>query len=74
MGKKKKGDLNAPQKKYGKYDEPKLRTNMTLTNHAIMTLDEVAERQGLNRSELVEQWARSLVLNVTPQEAYLLGE
>jgi hypothetical protein len=61
-------------KKYGKYDSPKERVNMTLTHAAIAALDDTADREGLNRSEVVERFARGLRLDVTPQEAYLLGD
>jgi predicted DNA binding CopG/RHH family protein len=62
------------KKAYGRYEEPKERVNMTLTQTAIQALDETSALQGLGRSELVERWARGLTLDVTPQEAFLLGE
>lgn len=61
-------------KKYGKYQETKGRVNLSLTQTAINALDDTATREGSNRSEVVERFARGLNLDVTPQEAFLLGE
>ncbi|WP_416671571.1 ribbon-helix-helix domain-containing protein [Egbenema bharatensis] len=44
-----------------KYDELTQKVNLSLTKTAITSLDRLAERMGVSRSELVEQFARGLI-------------
>jgi hypothetical protein len=43
------------------YDEQKERINVSLTPTAIASLDKAAQKRGISRSELIEQYARSLM-------------
>lgn len=56
MPKRKKGIQGEP----AIYDEFKERVNISLTPTAIAYLDAEAEAQNISRSELIEQFARSL--------------
>jgi metal-responsive CopG/Arc/MetJ family transcriptional regulator len=43
------------------YEEFKERVNISLTPTAIASLDKAAQKRGISRSELIEQYARSLI-------------
>ncbi|MBE9208825.1 ribbon-helix-helix protein, CopG family [Nostoc sp. LEGE 06077] len=61
------------KKKHGKYEEPKIRVNISLTQTSIQTLDRKATQMGLSRSELIETMARQeSELSVAEKE--LLGK
>jgi len=57
-GKPKKGEART------EYGEAKERCNLTLTPTAIAFLDAKAQSLGISRSELIEQYARSLMEKV----------
>ncbi|MBW4556403.1 MAG: ribbon-helix-helix protein, CopG family [Trichormus sp. ATA11-4-KO1] len=61
------------KKKHGRYEEPKVRVNISLTQTSIESLDRKASQMGLSRSELIETIARK-DQNLSVAEKELLGE
>lgn len=64
--------MSEEKKKHGKYEEPKKRVNVALTQTSINLLDDQAERLNMSRSEVIEQMARFRQL--TDPNVQLLGE
>ncbi len=60
------------KKKHGKYEEPKVRVNISLTQTSINLLDRKASEMGLSRSEMIETMARQEP-ELSPEEKKLLG-